>query len=52
MSSQNIHTFADQIILLISNESWAGVSGFLAPYVSQRYELVGNAGENNSTLKA
>lgn len=52
MSSQNIHTFADQIILLISNESLAGVSGFLAPYVSQRYELVGNAGENNSTLKA
>ena len=52
MSSQNIHTFADQIILLISNESLAGVSNFLAPYVSQRYELVGNAGENNSTLKA
>lgn len=51
MSSTNIHTFADQIILMISNESLAGVQETLNPYVSVKYEIIGNAGENNSTLK-
>lgn len=51
MSSTNIHTFADQIILMISNESLAGVQETLEPYVSVKYEIIGNAGENNSTLK-
>lgn len=51
-SSATIHTFADQIILLISNESLSGVQDNLDPYVAQSYEIIGNAGENNSTLKS
>ena len=50
-SSLNIHAFAEQIILLISNESLSGVQDNLSRYVAQTYELVGNAGDNNSVLK-
>lgn len=50
MSSQVIHTFADQIILMISNESLSGVEATLEPYVAIRYELAGNAGDNNSII--
>ena len=51
-SSAAIHSFADQIILLISNESLSGVQDNLEQYVSQTYEIIGNAGDNNSTLKS
>ena len=51
-SSIAIHTFADQIILLISNESLSGVQENLKPYVALTYEIIGNAGDNNSTLKS
>ncbi len=51
MSAENIHSFADQIILLISRKSYVGVQSSLEPYIATTYEIVRNAGESNSTIK-
>jgi DNA sulfur modification protein DndD len=51
MSSRNIHSFAEQIILMISVKSLAGVQDNIMPYVYSRYRLEKKEGESNSTLQ-
>ena len=51
MSSRNIHSFAEQIILMISDESLSGVEGNIMPYVNNYYRLEKKEGESNSTLQ-
>ena len=38
-SAENLHKFANQIILLVSKVSWEGVSKYIEPYVSIRTDL-------------
>lgn len=50
-SAENIHTFSDQLVLMISEDSLSGVKQFIEPYVACSYELQKREGESNSSLK-
>ena len=50
-SAENIHTFSDQLVLMISEDSLSGVKQFIEPFVACSYELQKNDGESNSSLK-
>lgn len=50
-SAENIHTFSEQLVLMISKDSLSGVKQFIDPYVACSYELQKNDGESNSSLK-
>ena len=51
MSAKNIHSFSEQLILMISGDSLSGVKSFIEPYVACLYELQKNEGESNSSLR-
>ena len=51
MSAKNIHKFSQQIILMISDDSLAGVEDKIMPFVSNIYRLEKKDGESNSSLK-
>lgn len=50
-SAENIHTFSEQLVLMISEDSLSGVKQYIEPYVACSYELQKNDGESNSSLK-
>ena len=50
-SAENIHTFSEQLVLMISEDSLSGVKQYIEPYVACSYELKKNDGESNSSLK-
>lgn len=51
LPARNIHTFADQIILLISQESLDGVKEFINPYVNSVTTLEKKENETSSRIK-
>ena len=50
MSARNIHTFSEQIILMISDISLASVDNIIRPFIAKTYTLTKKVGESNSSL--
>ena len=51
MSSRELHSFADQIILMLARQSYEGVSREIGPYVSRCVELIKNEGKGLSSIQ-
>ena len=52
MSAKNIHSFSEQLIMMISEDSLSDVKPYIEPYVACSYTLQKNEGESSSSLRS